>query len=96
MRARSVRSLLQARQDYVAELTIEISDDMLDAQLADWLEKTLAGAGGGNCPVALLYRQAGGKARVKLGERWQVLPSDELLQELRDCVGSERVALKYA
>ena len=29
-------------------------------------------------------------------QRWQVLPSDELLQELRDCVGSERVALQYA
>ena len=96
MRARGVRSLLQARQDYVSELTIEVSDDMLDPQLTDWLEKTLAGAGGGHCPVSLIYRQAGGKARVKLGERFQVLPSDELLQELRDCVGSERVALQYA
>jgi hypothetical protein len=35
-------------------------------------------------------------ARVRLGERWQVLPSDELLQELRDYVGSESVALQYA
>ena len=96
MRARGVRSLLQARQDYASELTIEVSDEMLDPQLTDWLEKTLAGAGGGNCPVSLIYRQAGGKARVKLGERWQVLPSDELLQELRDCVGSDRVALQYA
>ncbi|MDH5172301.1 MAG: DNA polymerase III subunit alpha, partial [Gammaproteobacteria bacterium] len=96
MRARSVRSLLQARQDYASELTIEVSDEMLDAQLTDWLEKTLAGAGGGHCPVSLIYHQAGGVARVRLGERWQVLPSDELLQELRDCVGSERVALQYA
>ena len=96
MRARGVRSLLQARQDYASELTIEVSDDMLDSKLTDWLERTLAGAGGGHCPVALIYRQAGGRARVKLGERWQVLPSDELLQELRDCVGSERVALQYA
>ncbi len=96
MRARGVRSLLQARQDYASELTIEVSDDMLDSKLTDWLEKTLAGAGGGHCPVALIYRQAGGRARVKLGERWQVLPSDELLQELRDCMGSERVALQYA
>ena len=66
MRAR-VRSLLQARQDYASELTIEVSDEMLDPQLTDWLEKTLAGAGGGHCPVSLLYRQAGGKARVRAG-----------------------------
>jgi len=96
MRARSVRSLLQARQDYASELTIEVSDEMLDARLTDRLEKALAGAGGGHCPVSLIYRQAGGVARIKLGERWQVLPSDELLQQLRDCVGSERVALQYA
>ncbi len=56
MRASSVRSLLQARQDYASELTIEVSDEMLDAQLTDWLEKTLAGAGGGHCPVSLIYQ----------------------------------------
>lgn len=95
MRARSVRSLLQARQDHASELTIEVSQDMLDKQWADWLEQLLAGAGRGTCPVALIYRQAGGQARVKLGERWQVQPSDELLQELRDRVGNERVALQY-
>ncbi|MEM8659838.1 MAG: DNA polymerase III subunit alpha [Pseudomonadota bacterium] len=96
MRAKGVRSLLQARQDHAAELTIEVSHDMLDNKLTDWLERTLTGAGGGNCPVALIYRQSGGKARVVLGERFQVLPSDELLQELRDGVGSENIALQYA
>jgi len=32
---------------------------------------------------------------VRLGERWQVVPSDELLQELRDFIGNERVVLQY-
>jgi DNA polymerase-3 subunit alpha len=96
MRAKGVRSLLQARQNYASELTIEVSQDMLDEKMADWLEQTLAGAVGGSCPVALIYRQSGSRARVKLGERWQVLPSDELLQALRDCVGNEGVALQYA
>jgi len=96
MRAKGVRSLMQARQDHASELTIEVSDDILDAKLTDWLESTLMGAGGGSCPVSLIYRQSAGQARVKLGERFQVLPSDELLQELRDGVGSERVILRYA
>jgi DNA polymerase III subunit alpha len=96
MRAKGVRSLLQARQNYASELTIEISRDMVDEQLADWLEQTLSGASGGSCPVSLIYRQPLNRARVRLGERWQVVPSDELLQELRDCVGAERVLLRYA
>ncbi|MEJ2530166.1 MAG: DNA polymerase III subunit alpha [Halioglobus sp.] len=96
MRARSVRSLLQARQAYVSELTIEISHDMVDDRMAARIEQTLAGAGGGNCPVSLIYKQARNRARVRLGERWQVVPSDELLHELRECVGTERVLLLYS
>jgi DNA polymerase-3 subunit alpha len=45
--------------------------------------------------VALIYNQARNRARIRLGERWQVVPSDELLQELRDFVGNERVQLQY-
>ena len=95
MRAKGVRSLLQARQNYASELTIEVRQDMLDEKATQQLEKTLAGAGGGTCPVSLIYHQPHNRARVRLGERWQVVPSDELLQELRDFIGNERVVLQY-
>jgi DNA polymerase-3 subunit alpha len=95
MRAKGVRSLLQARQNYASELTIEVNSDRLDENMTDLLARTLAGAGGGSCPVSLIYQQPRNRARVRLGERWQVVPSDELLQELRDCLGAERVSLQY-
>jgi len=90
-----VRSLLEARQNYASELTIEVRSELVDEKLTDWLAQTLAGAGGGTCPVSLIYQQPRNSARVRLGERWQVVPSDELLQELRDFVGAERVSLLY-
>jgi DNA polymerase-3 subunit alpha len=96
VRAKGVRSLLQARQNYASELTIEVSSELLDDKLADLLARTLAGAGGGSCPVSLIYKQPRNRARVKLGESWQVVPSDELLQELRDCLGNEQVCLQYS
>jgi DNA polymerase-3 subunit alpha len=96
MRAKDIRSLLQARENYAAGLTIEISQDALDDRLTDELEKTLAGAGGGSCPVSLVYKQARNCARVRLGERWQVVPSDELLQNLRESFGIEQVSLEYS
>ena len=89
MRVKEVRSLLQARQNFASELTIEVSREMLDEHLTAELERTLANAGGGTCPVALVYSQPHNRARVRLGERWQVVPSDELIQALRDCVGNE-------
>jgi DNA polymerase-3 subunit alpha len=95
MRVKEVRSLLQARQNFASELTIEVSREMLDEHFTAELEKTLANAGGGTCPVALVYSQPHNRARVRLGERWQVVPSDELIQALRDCVGNDRVSLQY-
>ena len=96
VRAKGMRSLLQARQNYASELTIELSSERLDEKLTDFLARTLSGAGGGSCPVSLIYKQPRNRARVRLGDNWQVIPSDELLQELRDCVGAEQVCLEYS
>ncbi len=95
MRANSLRSLEQARQNYASDLTIEVDASRVDERFTDTLERTLAGAGGGSCPVSLIYRQPNNLARIRLGPRWQVVPSDELLQELREVVGTERVFLQY-
>jgi len=96
MRAKGVSSLLQARQHHASELRIELRHDMLNDHFTEQLAKTLEGAGGGVCPVSLVYRQSQNQALVRLGEGWQVVPSDELLQALRDCVGREQVSLRYA
>lgn len=95
MRASGLRSLIDARQSSVSDLTIEVSAEKVDEQFAELLEKTLAGASGGSCPVSLVYRQPSNSARIRLGKRWQVVPSDELIQELREVVGAEKVALQY-
>ncbi|HEY6132202.1 MAG TPA: DNA polymerase III subunit alpha [Halioglobus sp.] len=95
MRASSLCSLAAARQSKVSDLTIEVCAEKVNEQFAELLEKILAGARGGSCPVSLLYRQPRNSARIKLGARWCVIPSDELIQELRDVVGAEKVALQY-
>jgi DNA polymerase-3 subunit alpha len=67
----------------------------LDDQFADQLEAILKGAGGGRCPVSMVYLQARNRARIDCGDRWHVVPSDELLLALREQLGAERVALEY-
>ncbi len=95
MRVKEVRSLLQARQSYAAELRIELRRDMIDEPFTNELERVLSGASGGTCPVALVYGGAGSQARIRLGEKWRVSPSDELIQSLRERVGSSSVTLLY-
>ncbi|MFV0476395.1 MAG: DNA polymerase III subunit alpha [Parahaliea sp.] len=94
MRTRSVRSLLQARESYVSELTIALRREWVDEKLTLWLEEVL-GEASGTCPVTLLYQQSDNSARVRLGERWQVEPSDELIDILRNRMGAENIALEY-
>lgn len=95
MRANALRSLAAARQSRISALTIEVRAENVNEEFTRLLAKTLAGAGGGSCPVSLIYRQPRNQARIALGPRWQVVPSDELLQELRAVVGAESVALNY-
>ena len=95
MRATGLRSLEQARASLVADLTIEVSAETVDERFNEMLERILASASGGSCPVSLIYKQSSNTARVRLGEKWQVVPSDELLQELRAVLGTEQVFLQY-
>ena len=95
MRAKGVSSVLEARQHNATELRIEVCHDRLNDQFTDQLARTLEGAKGGACPVSLMYRQSQNQALIRLGESWQVVPSDDLLQALWDCVGKEQVCLHY-
>jgi DNA polymerase-3 subunit alpha len=94
MRASSVRSLVQARQSYASELTIDLREEMVDAALARRLQQLLQHANG-KCPVIFSYSQSNNSARIRLGESWRVSPSDELLQQLRECCGNQAVRLTY-
>ncbi|TDG14749.1 DNA polymerase III subunit alpha [Seongchinamella unica] len=95
LRASGLRSIDEARQNYASRLTLEVSAEKIDERFSTRLQQILSGAGGGRCPVSIDYLQEHNRARVHLSERWRVVPSDDLLQALRDELGHERVALEY-
>ncbi|MFT6050954.1 MAG: DNA polymerase-3 subunit alpha [Halioglobus sp.] len=95
MRAKGVSSLLQARQNHASELRIVVGQELLNDHFTEQLAKTLESASGGGCPVSVMYRQNRNEALVHLSERWQVVPSDDLIQALRVCVGTDQVSLRY-
>ncbi len=95
MRANSVRSLEQARQAARAELTIEVTAERVDEAFADRIHQLLEHAADGQCPVAFWYCQPDNRARLPLGERWRVSPTDDLIQQLQDCCGPGKVTLSY-
>ena len=48
------------------------------------------------CPVAVKVVSSISAGNVILGDEWRVMPHDDLLQNLKEHFGSEKVQLHYA
>ena len=98
MRAADVYDLIQAREKSVKRLRLSFLDANLDpdftSELACVLEPFKAPAGAG-CPVSIAYIRPDAQAEVTLGDAWRVSPDDDLIQNLRDRYGFDKVALDY-
>ncbi len=103
VRGKGVKTLLDARQSHIRalELSLQESDfnatarpgskDAFSQQLRNLLETSL----NGRCPILINYQRPGAKGRVKLGEQWNIQPSDELIQRLKDRFGDHSVKLNF-
>ena len=49
----------------------------------------------GPCPVYIDYRRPGAQAEFMLDDAWRIRPSDALLSQLRQCLGTEHVRVDY-
>ena len=92
----SVSSLTQARQDRARGLKLQIDSVSLPvgfiAQLPSLFTPHLNEQG---CPLLVEYSRPDAQAELVLGPRWRVAPNDELIDELKANLGSERVTLVY-
>lgn len=82
----------QARSLFAKCLTLNLSlpgDDLLKNL------KEILSVHVGSCVVQVQYSNAQAKALLNLGAKWRILPSDEILQTLRDLLGEEAVVMNY-
>lgn len=101
VRGSSVRTLLEARQSNVKalELTLCTADfngingkNGFSSEFKRLLEPSRLN---GRCPVLIDYQRDGAKGQVRLGSEWQIQPSDELIQRLKDRFGDNSVRLDF-
>jgi len=95
MRATTVRSLEQEREQLARALTIAVRAEQLDAAFSDFLDETLC-ASPGSIPVRLIYCDGEVRVPLLLGQRWHVSPADPLLESLRGRLGTESVSLEFS
>ncbi|MCV6623814.1 MAG: DNA polymerase III subunit alpha [Cellvibrionaceae bacterium] len=92
----AVSSLTQARQQRARGLKLQIDSSSMPkgfiASLAGVFNPHLNQEG---CPLLVEYSRPDAQAELVLGGRWRVAPNDELIDELKSSLGSERVSLVY-
>ena len=98
MRASEVYDLLQARERSMKCLRVSLVGAELEEGFTTELAEILApfrGGSGVGCKVSIAYIHRDARAEVTLGDEWRVLPDDDLIQNLRDRYGAEKVELAY-
>lgn len=94
MRAYRVETLEHARQQSASGVRIIL--DQVAPSFAKTLMARLHPYQGGECPVVIAYNSSEASGELVLGEAHQVHPSDALLLDLQDLLGTERVRLEFA
>ena len=101
VRGSTVKTLLDARQSNVKalELSLRTADfngingkNGFTEEFKRLLEPSRSN---GRCPVIIDYHRDGAKGQVRLGSEWQIQPSDELIQRLKDRFGDDSVRLNF-
>jgi DNA polymerase-3 subunit alpha len=97
LNAQKVLSIAQAREEYARKILVEIEGDTKESRngLAKHLVEILSPHRQGRCPFAIEYMRRDAKVEITLGNGWQLRPSPELLNQLKDLLGSDKVRLQY-
>jgi DNA polymerase-3 subunit alpha len=94
--AQSIYDINQARALFARRLVVGVESSQAGNGFAGLLADILQPFSEGHCPVCIDYTGSDAQARVSLGEKWSVHPSDELIHRLRDLAGKDRVVVEYA
>lgn len=96
MRATGIHNLLEARERAVKRMLVRLNSRDLGVDFSNQLASILEPyRGSGGCRVVIAYSRDDACAEVLLGDEWRVQPHDDLMQQLQDHYGAERVDLDY-
>jgi len=93
--ARELYSIDDARERYARRLLLHVDAAAAGNGFIDHLEQTLTPFRDGHTPVTVEYAGDRATATLRLGERWNIRPTDELLNRLRQLAGEQSVSIDY-
>ncbi|EEF79610.1 DNA polymerase III subunit alpha [Methylophaga thiooxydans] len=93
--AEKVFDITGAREAFGQALQINLENSEQAQQWVEQLKTTLSPFRGGALGLELNYQNQTAKARINLGDEWQVTPSDTLINQLLSIPASASVTIRY-
>ncbi|QPG04992.1 DNA polymerase III subunit alpha [Salinimonas marina] len=93
--ARDVMDIVQAREQRARALLLQIDTQQWPPAKLASLQDILQPYTGGSCPVELQVLHPDAEAVLRCGAQWYITPEDQLLHELKHCLGEQAVSLSY-
>lgn len=93
--AEKVFDITGAREAFGQALQINVDNSEQAQQWVEQLKTTLSPFRGGALGLELNYQNQTAKARINLGDDWQVTPSDTLINQLLSIPASASVTIRY-
>ncbi|BFT31184.1 DNA polymerase III subunit alpha [Alteromonas sp. D210916BOD_24] len=93
--ARDVMDIVQAREKNARALALNIDTQLLEPNKMSQMQSILQAFNGGSCPVQLAVTHPDAEVTLACGARWYVTPEDQLLHDLKQCLGEKAVSILY-
>ncbi|GFD73480.1 DNA-directed DNA polymerase [Tenacibaculum sp. KUL113] len=93
--ARDVMDIVQAREKNARALALNIDTQLLEPKKMSQMQSILQAFNGGSCPVQLAVTHPDAEVTLACGARWYVTPEDQLLHDLKQCLGDKAVSILY-
>ncbi len=93
--ARDTMDIVQAREKNARALALQVDTQWCKPDKLASLQSILQSYSGGSCPVQLDILHPDVAVSLKCGAHWYITPEDQLLHELKQCLGEQAVKLAF-
>ncbi|WP_299490286.1 DNA polymerase III subunit alpha [uncultured Shewanella sp.] len=95
MTARNIIDMGEARSHFAQAVEMDIQGDEVSLDWFERLKEAVQPWKDGKVPMVINYSKSQVKSQFRLGEAWQVNPSDELMLSLESLSGSDKVRILF-
>ncbi|MGE3318856.1 MAG: DNA polymerase III subunit alpha [Candidatus Berkiella sp.] len=95
IRAQALYGLDTARELFAKNIIIKFASKLVTEQSIHLLKECFTLYERGNCPIYIEYHNHDATVRIKLGQQWNVKPSEEIITQINTILDSQAASISY-